>query len=100
MKYSYCLHCRYGKEFVTHPACEGCLPVGNCEPTHYKEDNGMLSNNYKSSLQQIEAAERRIEKASNLCLDNVIINTKIQLLLGSLNIIKKDLRALILETGK
>lgn len=51
MKYSYCLHCRYGKEFVAHPACEGCLPVGNCEPTHYKEDNGMLSNNYKSSLQ-------------------------------------------------
>ena len=100
MKYSYCLHCRYGKEFVEHPACEGCLPVGNCEPTHYKKDNGQLSNNYKSSLQQVEAAERRIEKASNLCLDNIIINTKNQMVLLLLNDIKKDLKNLILESGK
>lgn len=100
MKHSYCLQCRYHKDVVEHPACAGCVPCGNCEPTHYKYDTGNLSNNYKSSLQQVEAAERRIEKASKLCLDNVIVNAKIQLLLVSLNTIKKDLRALILETGK
>lgn len=97
MKYSYCLNCRYGKEFVTHPACEGCIQPGCSEPTHYKKDNGMLSNNYKASLQQIEAAERRIEKASNFCLDNVIVNAKIQTSLLILNDIKKDLKNLILE---
>ena len=44
MKHSYCLQCRYNKDVVEHPACAGCVPCGNCEPTHYKYDTGNLSN--------------------------------------------------------